>query len=221
MSDLIDGKTGLKTVVREEFSSADPVPGKVRAHQLPLLPLDTETDDTPNGADTGSPSRGAGRPPGSKNKSTEEWRTFLLSRYSAPLIALAEVYNRKPQDIAIEFGLVDHATGKCTATFDQLFDILKIQLQCAKELAPYLHQKQPMAIEAGEKGLISLVFQSAPVTQQQVDEAGTMSVNFIDAETIDNQGLTAIENSNSVAADSVTNAQGIDTTQHSPQRQTD
>ena len=88
---------------------------------------------------------GPGRPKGSKNKAAEEWGEYILQQYRSPLIFLAETYNRPVGLLATEL--------KC----DRL-EAFKIQIQAAKDLAPYVHQKQPQALDiGGEKGLVGLV----------------------------------------------------------------
>jgi hypothetical protein len=91
-----------------------------------------------------------GRPKGSKNKSSEEWAEYILNQYRSPLIFLAETYNRPVGLLAAEL--------KC----DRL-EAFKIQMAAAKELAPYVHQKQPQAVDfGGEKGLVPLVLGISP-----------------------------------------------------------
>ncbi len=93
---------------------------------------------------------GPGRPKGSKNKSSEEWAEYILKQYRSPLIFLAETYNRPVGLLAAEL--------KC----DRL-EAFKIQMAAAKELAPYVHQKQPQALElGGEKGLVPLILGISP-----------------------------------------------------------
>lgn len=140
--------------------------------QLALLPL-REVDADPENAEPVSTPRGAGRPPGAKNKSTKAWTEYILGRYSSPLVALAETYSRTVEDLAAALGLKN-------PSFEQRLDLFKLQLQCAKELSPYVHQKQPLAIEGGEHGLMTLIINSGQATPQQVEKAGSMSINFIE-----------------------------------------
>lgn len=201
-------KTGIKTVVDEATQGDHVVPGSdVGVEQLDMLPLRQvgshggAENDVPSSAGAG---RSPGRPKGAKNKSTEEWRNYLLSRYSSPLIALAETYSRSIDQLAVELGYINKITGECNATPAQRLEILKVQLQCVKELAPYVHQKQPMAIDAGEGGLMQLVINTGSVTQNQVDDAGAMDLDFIEIESEENQSLSDNENQNYVTCNSVT-----------------
>lgn len=115
---------------------------------------------------------GPGRPKGSKNKSSEEWAEYILNQYRSPLIFLAETYNRPVGLLAAEL--------KC----DRL-EAFKIQLVAAKDLAPYVHQKQPQALElGGEKGLVPLVLGvSADFTGAAVMEQRLVDMKVIEAPT--------------------------------------
>lgn len=226
MSDLKAGeKSGLKTAVAESFRPDDPLPGASAAVQLPLLPL-AQAEPAATGGEPDAPQRGAGRPAGSKNKNTEAWREYMLGRYSAPLVALAETYSRRTFDLAVEMGYCASGIGerrgrgttdrrdgredkRATKTNrrvgknrrvaehrrriepEAMVELLKVQLQCAKELAPYLHQKQPQALLTDGAGLMQLIINTGMATAEQVDAAGVMSMDFIDIETQQEQGVSA------------------------------
>jgi hypothetical protein len=109
-----------------------------------------------------------GRPKGAKNRSTEQWRTFILSKYRSPAIFLAEMYSRTPAQLAAELGLYKFhegcmclapmldANGAHMLTEDgrerwvpvlATGDAAAMQLTAAQALLPYVHQKLPQAIE--------------------------------------------------------------------------
>lgn len=203
MSELTTGeKTGIKAVLADAAPQNSSVPGAVDAVQLPLLPISQVGQGDAERADSVSADRGAGRPLGSKNKSTAAWREYLGVRYTSPLIAMAETYSRSVHDLARELGFTNDK-GR-TAKPEELLELFKLQLQCAKELAPYMHQKQPMAIEAQGDGLMKLVINTGGATAEQVEQAGTMRVNFVDVETMENQEVSDEKTANSAAPDSAT-----------------
>lgn len=203
MDSLLNGaKVGIQTVLREGHDPNAPVPGADLTEQMDLLPLSASPAATPV-AEGGK--RGAGRPAGSKNRSTEEWRNFILSRYTSPLIGMAEIANRSVLELARELGF-SSAVGR-VAKPEELLELLKLQLQCMKELAPYIHSKMPMAIEAGEHGLINLTIGAVgPMAQQAVQE-DVFRVDFIENESEQNQSLSESNFENSVADNSVVQSQ--------------
>lgn len=191
MSELIAGEKGMKTAIEQAHDPAAPVPGAVDGEQLALLPLPLcQGEQKPAGANSGSPHRGAGRPPGAKNKSTEIWTEFLLSRYSSPLMGLAEIYSRSIADLARELGFI---TETRVLKPEQALELLKLQVSCMEKLAPYVHKKQPMAIDTGEGGLIQLVINTG-APQNQVAPAAINSLEILEIKNEENQSLSNSEN---------------------------
>lgn len=170
-------KEGLKTAVEELHNPADPIPGANEPEQtsfLTPLPLDS-------GLEAQGIKRGPGRPPGAKNKNTDAWREFILSQHRSPLMALAQTYSCTLEQLGKALGL------KNAPTFDQAVDLYKLQLMAAKELAPYVHQKMPQAIEAGEGGLIQLVINQGQAAAQGVNDAGAHAFKVLNEPYDENQ----------------------------------
>lgn len=213
-------KTGLKTAVAEAVArrgAAD----DMDAEQLTLLPMPLRNAAEGEGAEKRVPAtRGRGRPPGAKNKSTQAWTEFLLNQYRSPLQVLAEIYSRSPADIAKELGhmaridieaerklttreleLVEIIRRHEETNFDRLMRILQMQIGCAKDLAPYVHQKQPMAIEAGEGGLIPLNIILGNVVQPD-DQAAKPAFKILDVNNEEYQSLSNQEKTESAAHES-------------------
>lgn len=185
-------KSGLKAAVAQaidEAGGSDALQGT--AEQLQLLPIRQVVPDETAANEGDNAPRGVGRPAGSRNKNTEAWRDYILGRYQSPLVAMAETYSRSVKALAKEF-------GRENPTYDDLVELFKLQLQCAKELAPYVHSKQPQALDVGDNGLMTLIINSGQATKEQVDDAGGMKINFLD-----NQDVIDAEELNSVACDSV------------------
>lgn len=82
----------------------------------------------------GQDNRGPGRPKGAKNKSTREWVEYFLNQCSSPLIFLGKLMTEDTASLARRM---------CA---DRI-DALKVQVGAANALLPYIHQKQPLAIE--------------------------------------------------------------------------
>lgn len=142
------GRTDGMAAAVEQAMADQPAAPIARVEQLPLLPAN-DLDDLPEGraarqAAMRAP-RKAGRPAGAVNRSTKEWREFLLQRYPSPLQVLCETYNRAVSDIAAELG--------CTR-----LEAFRIQIQAAAEAAPYLHGKMPVEVHVqGQLPVINLV----------------------------------------------------------------
>lgn len=131
-------KVGLGAAV--EILLAETVEERA-AEQLALLPV---PGDGVGGDEKASERAGKGRPAGSRNKSTMEMVAFIRARYPNPLIFLAQTYSRPVDQLAQELGC------KKKEAFD-------LMVTAAKNLAPYMEQKQPVAVEITDKGVVQLV----------------------------------------------------------------
>lgn len=135
-------QTGIAAVL--ENVPADLLrPALVEAEQLALLP-----DDLTGRERVDLARRGPGRPQGARNKRTADFADFILCQYRSPLVVMAETYSRSVGELSAELG--------CTKQ-----EAFSMQLQAARELAPYLHQKQPVAVNVDSSGVIQLVIESA------------------------------------------------------------
>lgn len=134
---------GLKTAVAEAMATAEPDDAP---EQLALLPL----ADAERVADAGgvlpAERRGPGRRPGSRNRSTEAWRTLILGRYRSPLEVLAETWSRPVEALSAELG--------CTR-----LEAFRVQQAAAEAALPYLHSKAPTELAVSGQGLVPLVIQ--------------------------------------------------------------
>lgn len=100
-----------------------------------------------------------GRPAGARNKSTEQWRQYLLSRYRSPLVECLEILTRSPVELAktwelYKWEIVDGA-GETTVR-ERVLDTgaaASLQMQARLAALPYLHQRLPQAIEVTQKQL--------------------------------------------------------------------
>ena len=175
-------KLGIQSAVAELHDPS--VPPVVPAEQLALLPI--KEVGKAHAAEQGEVARGVGRPKGSINRSTAEWKEYILGRYRSPLVALAEIYSRSINDLAIELG---HDPAN-KLTFEKAKELLQLQLQCAKELAPYVHQKQPMAIEGSGEGLMTLVIGALPDQKKNQELDPLAGITLLDVTATDNQQVS-------------------------------
>ena len=98
----------------------------------------------------------AGRPPGARNKSTDEWVSYFLGRYRSPLTALAELYSRPLEALVDDLQAMADKHKSWIETKDggrwervaiSPLDVLKMQRDAATALLPYIHKKQPLDLQ--------------------------------------------------------------------------
>ena len=104
-----------------------------------------------------------GRPKGARNKSTDEWVRFHLSRYRSPLTGLAELHSRPLEQMVDELQRIadKHKRWKPDPRFDaggywervlvDPMEVLKLQKDCYVALLPYLHKRQPIEVEVDQR----------------------------------------------------------------------
>jgi hypothetical protein len=133
--------SGVEAVVDQAVKSAEPAPAAAQL-ALPGLPLAAQGEAARDPAAGGEPGK-SGRPKGALNRRTEEFVEYILSRYRSPLVGLAETYSRSVADLASELG--------CTK-----LEAFQLQQAAMVNLAPYLHQKLPQAVQIDGKGLVAV-----------------------------------------------------------------
>ncbi|MDI1227368.1 MAG: hypothetical protein PSY14_06775 [bacterium] len=188
-----DAKTGLKQAVAELHDPAAAVPGNIDGPQLDMLALGriAEEKNLPV-------ARGRGRPPGAKNKNTEQWRDYLLSRYSSPLEGLAFTASMDVAELSKSLS--------CTK-----LEAFKLQLMAMRELAPYVHQKMPIALEAGAGGLISLVINANAAAAAAGPANAPVVIEMLNTKPEQNQIFTADDHAKSNGATSNSDSEPADT----------
>lgn len=117
-----------------------------------------------------------GRPAGSPNKSTEQWRQYLMARYQSPLVGLAETWSRTPAELAKDLGLYKWHEGKPVydAKGEHVLDTgAAATLQQNAKIAslPYWHQRQPLALEVKSetRGLVVIGTLDMPAASDDSD----------------------------------------------------
>jgi hypothetical protein len=114
---------------------------------LPLEQLDLLGQPPANVESATVRVRGVGRPPGALNKRTSDWVDHILSNYPSPLVFLAKTMARPVELLAAELG-----ASKA--------DAFALQIDAAKNLAPYVHQKQPLGVNVDTRGVIHLTLEA-------------------------------------------------------------
>jgi hypothetical protein len=147
--------------------------------EQPELFADADDAPMPMPAAKGISGPKGGRPKGARNRSTEEWRQFILSKYRSPLVFLAEMWSRTPAELAEQLQLYKFHEGRMVMApvLDEngahlrdgngelrwqpvlaTGDAASMQQAAAIAALPYLHQKQPLALEVKEttRGVVIL-----------------------------------------------------------------
>lgn len=192
------GTNGLATAVALAGGMGEL--GVEGAEQVELF-ADADDAPMPMPAAKGVSGPQGGRPRGARNRSTEEWRHYILSRYRSPLVFLMELAARSPADLARDLGLYKYHEGKLVTAEVEDQDGTKhrvpvldtgaafsAQVDAAKAALPYLHQRQPLAIEAKGDARGLLVLGDLNVTQ-----AAGMGLTLPLADNEENQGVIDIE----------------------------
>lgn len=167
MADRVD-TGGLTTALQLLGAAGHAVPG-AEAEQDDLFEAEAPLPLPPAAAParTGK----AGRPAGARNKSTEEWVRYFLSRYRSPMTALAEIYSRPLdelvahlQAIADKHSVVKAGAGEGVAVGVARIhplEVAKMQIAAAAALLPYVHKKQPMDVTVDNRVPGLVVFTGA------------------------------------------------------------
>lgn len=157
-------RSGISKEVADAIEDA----GEVPAVQ-PLLPL-VDAEAAAAAIDAGrigsmaiDEARKAGRPRGSRNKRTEQFRQFILARYAHPGEALAATYSRPVDALAAELG--------CTR-----LEAAQMQIKAAAELLPYIESKMPVAVGVSAEGQIQLILATGGGDgARQIVDGGTLT----------------------------------------------
>lgn len=165
---------GLKTLIADAVAEGRPF--NEPAHQLLLDVLAPAPDD--DGEAVPVPAEGAkpGRPPGARNRRTEEMIRYIGGRYGLPLERLAQVYSLTPPALAKLWGIEKEKAAD-------------IWLTACRAALEYLHQKLPASIELkGElRAVILTLGDFAPGEQkhQQLEGFAERVATLLDVKMLD------------------------------------
>lgn len=171
---MSEEKAGLAAAMK--ILGVGDAPGEGR--QLELI-------DEPDVAMPTTPAkRGPGRPAGARNRRTQEWVDYILARYRSPLVVLAEIYSRTPEELATELKLYERVPIGDGQYEDRLAtgEAFKRQMEALQAILPYVHQKQPMAVELNAKTAGMIVI--GELKGLEADGDGTLVLSM------ENQGVS-------------------------------
>lgn len=104
--------------------------------------------------------RGPGRPAGAKNKRTQAWQKWFEATGEMPLEFLAKTFRKSTGELAAELACDQDAA-------------LRIQVEAAKAVLPYVEQKLPLAIEddRDQARMVIVVGDMTPEQRGEADQA--------------------------------------------------
>lgn len=111
--------------------------------------------------------RGVGRPLHSRNKRTVEWAEYLLTRYASPLEVLAQMAVARVDVLAAQLG--------CTK-----FEAYQEKRLAAIALVPFIHQKQPLAVNLNNKTFVHLTISEGSELSPAPDDM-TLTARVVEA----------------------------------------
>lgn len=135
----MSGKAGLGKVLDQDAPAVAAELEAGKAEQLAMLPEPEK--------------RGPGKPPGARNRKTDEMVRYLNTFGQGPLVGLAKIVNaiRFGEDGLPDFLELARALGM------ERKEAANFWRACAGELAPYMHQKLPIAVDVTGESAGSLV----------------------------------------------------------------
>src|SRR5882672_1164351 len=111
--------------------------------------------------------RGPGRPAGSRNRRTIQWVDYLLKRYASPLEVLAQMATTPTDELKNSLGC------SALAAFQE-------KRHAAIALAPFLHQRQPLALNVTERRVVYLTISAEKPAARTIDaESVTLEAELV------------------------------------------
>ena len=177
---------GLKTALAEELLAFGMEPGAVeREQQLMLIEDRMEAAEVEARKAPADGKRGPGRPKNSPNRSTEQWRKLLFAKHGSPLDAILTEANKSIADLMAEYDFKPKEAAH-------------YRMNALQAALPYMHQKQPIAVEAPPGSMVNfnLVLGEAAGEQASADPASQVfgfqrAPDAADAEVIEGDRLPA------------------------------
>lgn len=143
-------------------------------------------------AETFQAAKGRGRPKGSKNKSNQLFRDYLLKQgYRHPGLNLADLANADPLELAAELSQPYQAksgprAGQVVEVSCTPADAMELIRKANVELMPYFESKRPTETKHTEAVMGVLVIESSDQSGQGQVEEGVYSVTGVVGQNPDN-----------------------------------
>lgn len=138
----------VRTMVGEVLASAKPGEGE----QLALLPADDAEAVLPTKA-------GPGRPPGARNKATEELRAWVRGRFGDPGLKL------------MEWAFADPAAEARRLGAESAWAVRVKQAEWMQRMLPFFWQQMPAEVKLAAKSYLAIGISAAPGSVKAGDQA--------------------------------------------------
>jgi hypothetical protein len=126
----------------------------------------------------GTPKRARGRPSGQRNKRNQRVADYLLARYRDPLEGLTQMASLGVEDIQAALG--------CTK-----LEAWQEKRLCAIAALPYLHQRQPIAVDLTNRNVVHLTINTGATEAASVGDGETFVLGqIVEGEIMSDQSLS-------------------------------
>jgi hypothetical protein len=190
---------GIKAALELAGGAAGP---PAPASQLDLLAADNAELDAKLPLGPPPAPRGAGRPPGARNKRTQQLAAYYLGRYGDPLegllsLATGDLRHTVAQlrALSAETGLAIHVEkvdGELVRCEPTLLSLLEFKRDALEAVLPYLHAKLAPTNDKGEAVVPILALGSLRDDAEAMARAGVVDLEALVDITPQDQGLSAI-----------------------------
>lgn len=120
--------------------------------------------------------RKRGRPPGAKNKRSDDFAKFILSHGQHPAVTMMQIQASAPE-VLIEASLrkrvfTVNKDGKAVVIDEAMtYEAAQaLRIRCAEALLPYLESKKPVAIDMSFAGVADMMIEGVTHTREEMDE---------------------------------------------------
>jgi hypothetical protein len=185
--------------IKSALASADQVGSRAaRADAPETLPLPgfEAAGDTRGRVLGGMDARRPGRPAGSRNLRNQALADFIFKTEGDPLLDVVRLSRMSLLELAQELRAVSEETGlRIVGKNQSLLDLVKLQRDAGIAALPYLHQKQPLAIQMQSDKTPVLII-GAPTPEQIAQAAQSMGLDLraeltrAEAETVEYQDVS-------------------------------
>lgn len=116
--------------------------------------------------------RRRGRPRGSRNRATQDFKRYILGFGQHPAITMMQIQSTPPEVLVAQSKEMDPAKRRMTYGEAQA-----LRVRCAEGLMPFIESKQPVAVELGVNGDFNLLIPGLNVTAD--DAAAAAAGEFV------------------------------------------